>query len=107
MNVTKLELYLDECLHLKHLIERSLFKQMKLQKQNKEKIKSLDELNLEQLILDLRGIETQLFFLIDLELKEQIRNANKLVDSIDKNNELDDNLENENSLNSLFDQIII
>lgn len=104
MNVTKLELYLDECLHLKHLIERSLFKQMQLQKQNKEKIKSLAELNLEQLILDLRGIETQLFFLIDLELKEQIRNANNLVDSIDKNNILDDNPENENedSLCGLF-----
>lgn len=104
MNVTKLELYLDECFHLKHLIERSLFKQMQLKKQNKNKTKSLDELNLEQLILDLRGIETQLFYLIDLELKEQIRNANNLVDAIDKNYSLfdNDNPEDEDSLCGLF-----
>lgn len=102
MNVTKLELYLDECFHLKHLIERSLFKQMQLKKQNKNKTKSLDELNLEQLILDLRGIETQLFYLIDLELKEQIRNANNLVDAIDKNYSLFDNPEDEDPLCELF-----
>lgn len=104
MNVTKLELYLDECFHLKHLIERSLFKQMQLKKQNKNKTKSLDELNLEQLILDLRGIETQLFYLIDLELKEQIRNANNLVDAIDKNYSLfdNDNPEDEDPLCELF-----
>lgn len=102
MNVTKLELYLDECFHLKHLIEKSLFKQMLLKKQNKKKTKSLDELNLEQLITDLRGIETQLFYLIDLELKEQIRNAHKLVDAIDKNNELDDNPEDEDPLCEIF-----
>ena len=54
------------------------------------------------MITDLRGIETQLFYLIDLELKEQIRNAHKLVDAIDKNNELDDNPEDEDPLCELF-----
>lgn len=93
MNVTKLELYLEECFHLKHLIERCDFKQMQLKKQNKTKTRTLEELNLGQLNLDLRNTETQLFHLIDLELKEQIRNAQELIDAIDKKKDLDDNPE--------------
>lgn len=93
MNVTKLESYLDTCLQLKCLIERNLSKQKLLKKQNNEKTKSLDELNLEQLLIDTKGIETQLFYVLDLELKEQIRNAHQLIDSIDKNRNLIDNPE--------------
>ena len=91
LQVSKLESYLAEGFRIRKLIERSFFERERLQAINTEKTKSLDELNLEQLIIDLKSLETQIFFIVESELKEQLGNASSMIDTIAKNNELDYN----------------
>lgn len=101
LQVSKLESYLAEGFRIRKLIERSFFERERLQAINTEKTKSLDELNLEQLIIDLKSLETQIFFIVESELKEQIGNASSMIDTIAKNNELDyNNLED--SMEEIF-----
>ena len=101
LQVSKLESYLAEGFRIRKLIERSFFERKRLQAINTEKTKSLDELNLEQLIIDLTSLETQSFFIVESELKEQLGNASSMIDTIAKNNELDyNNLED--SMEEIF-----
>lgn len=101
LQVSKLESYLAEGFRIRKLIERSFFERKRLQAINTEKTKSLDELNLEQLIIDLKSLETQIFFIVESELKEQLGNASSMIDTIAKNNELDyNNLED--SMEEIF-----
>lgn len=101
LQVSKLESYLAEGFRIRKLIERSFFERERLQAINTEKTKSLDELNLEQLIIDLKSLETQIFFIVESELKEQLGNASSMIDTIAKNNELDyNNLED--SMEEIF-----
>lgn len=101
LQVSKLESYLAEGFRIRKLIERSFFERERLQAINTEKTKSLDELNLEQLIIDLKSLETQIFFIVESELKEQLGNASSMIDTIAKNNKLDyNNLED--SMEEIF-----
>ena len=85
MDTTKLKLYLLEITEIKGLQERiNNFWAHKAEEETneEEKLKSIQEMNLGHLMIDLKSTESQLFHLIKLELDQQIRNARNTIDEL-------------------------
>lgn len=84
MDTTKLNLYLLEITEIKRLQERinNFWAHRSEEEEEEEKIKSIQEMNLGHLMVDLKSTESQLFHLIKLELAQQIRNARNTIDEL-------------------------